>query len=258
MGFVARFAKVTTEPLGALGSSLASSSPASLPRGPPLSPGPGPQPCGGSPWEQRPRASDGPPTPDGTKRCQIAVTPPSASTRRLVASAGPLSPAAQPRARTTVRHASRARDPGVVGEFCLDKGDLQVPQPGPGRTPGTSDVRARVAERAVGGKETSGRRAAGWEGALQTPTPACTRRSPGKVVGPRREEIMSDRVWRRSINRMSSDNSGESLARAVEGGPRKPPGCRPCSSVSRGTCGRVPASLPGLRARGPRKAGPPT
>lgn len=143
MGFVARFAKVTTEPLGALGSSLASSSPASLPRGPPLSPGPGPQPCGGSPWEQRPRASDGPPTPDGTKRCQIAVTPPSASTRRLVASAGPLSPAAQPRARTTVRHASRAQDPGAVGEFCLDKGDFQVPQPGPGRTPGTSDVRAR-------------------------------------------------------------------------------------------------------------------
>lgn len=117
---------------------------------------------------------------------------------------------------------------------------------------------ARVAEQAVGGKEASGRRAAGWEGALQTPTPACTRRSPGKVVGPRREEIMSDRVWRRSINRMSSDNSGESLARAVEGGPRKPPGCRPRSSVSRGTCGRVPASLPGLRARGPRKAGPPT
>lgn len=42
-----------------------------------------------------------------------------------------------------VRHASRARDPGAVGEFCLDNGDLQVPQPGPGRTPGTSDVRAR-------------------------------------------------------------------------------------------------------------------
>lgn len=157
-----------------------------------------------------------------------------------------------------VRHASRARDPGAVGEFCLDNGDLQVPQPGPGRTPGTSDVRARVAEQAVGRKETSGRRAADWEGALQTPTPACTRRSPGKVVRPRREEIMSDRVWRRSINRKSSDNSGESLARAVEGGPRKPPGCRPCSSVSRGTCGWVPASLPGLRAWGPRKAGPPT